>query len=75
MLKVEQNEQRSCPTTGITGRQTAAPDLFLCEVGRGTPAGEYQRRFWQPVCYISRTRRGAACACGRWARIWWSSRT
>ena len=26
-----------------------APDLFLAEVGPGTPCGEYQRRFWMPV--------------------------
>ena len=31
----------------------AEPDRALCEVGRGTPAGEYHRRFWQPVCYLS----------------------
>ena len=30
-----------------------APDLALVEVGRGTPGGEYHRRFWQPVCYES----------------------
>ena len=26
-------------------------DAELTHVGRGTPAGEYHRRFWQPVCY------------------------
>ena len=31
----------------------AEPDISLCEVGRGTPGGEYHRRFWQPVCYLS----------------------
>ena len=25
-------------------------DEELCRVGRGTPCGEYLRRFWQPVC-------------------------
>src|ERR1041384_2801903 len=29
------------------------PDRFLCQVGRGTPGGEYLRRFWQPVAYVS----------------------
>lgn len=31
----------------------AEPDLYLCGVTRGTPGGEYHRRFWQPVCYES----------------------
>ena len=29
------------------------PDRFLTEVGSGTPGGEYQRRFWHPVAYLS----------------------
>lgn len=28
-------------------------DRRLCEVGRGTPAGEYHRRFWQPIAYVT----------------------
>jgi len=36
---------------GYYRRQTAEPDMFLCEVTRGTPGGEYHRRFWQPICY------------------------
>jgi nitrite reductase/ring-hydroxylating ferredoxin subunit len=28
------------------------PDLILTQVGRGTPAGEYLRRFWHPVAYV-----------------------
>lgn len=27
--------------------------MFLCGVGRGTPGGEYLRRFWHPVAYVS----------------------
>jgi phenylpropionate dioxygenase-like ring-hydroxylating dioxygenase large terminal subunit len=38
---------------GYHRRQTAEPDLSLLEVGRGTPGGEYQRRFWHPICYVS----------------------
>ncbi len=53
MLKVEQNEQRKLAYSGYHRRQAAEPDMFLCEVGRGTPAGEYHRRFWQPVCYTT----------------------
>ncbi|MDH7798977.1 MULTISPECIES: Rieske 2Fe-2S domain-containing protein [unclassified Beijerinckia] len=36
---------------GYYRNQTAEPDLYLCGVLRGTPGGEYHRRFWQPVCY------------------------
>ena len=28
------------------------PDDFLTRVGRGTPCGEYLRRFWQPVAFV-----------------------
>ena len=44
------------PTRSYRGYETklsGAPDLTLCEVGRGTPAGEYQRRFWHPIAYTS----------------------
>ena len=29
------------------------PDMYLVQVGRGTPGGEYLRRFWHPVAYVS----------------------
>ena len=29
------------------------PDLDLCQTGRNTPGGEYLRRFWHPICYVS----------------------
>jgi phenylpropionate dioxygenase-like ring-hydroxylating dioxygenase large terminal subunit len=32
-------------------RTTPAPDPELTQVGPGTPAGEYLRRFWQPVAF------------------------
>jgi phenylpropionate dioxygenase-like ring-hydroxylating dioxygenase large terminal subunit len=38
---------------GYYRKQTAEPDLSLLEVGRGTPGGEYQRRFWHPICYVA----------------------
>ena len=38
---------------GYYRRQTADPDMTLCAVGRGTPSGEYLRRFWWPVAYLS----------------------
>lgn len=39
--------------SGYHRNQTAEPDQFLCQTGRGTPGGEYLRRFWQPVAYVS----------------------
>ena len=30
----------------------ADEDAFLTRVGRGTPCGEYLRRFWQPVAFV-----------------------
>jgi nitrite reductase/ring-hydroxylating ferredoxin subunit len=36
---------------GYTRKQTGEPNTFLCGVGRGTPGGEWHRRFWQPVAY------------------------
>lgn len=37
------------PYGGYDRRPSTTPDRELAEVGRGTPAGEYLRRFWQPV--------------------------
>jgi nitrite reductase/ring-hydroxylating ferredoxin subunit len=37
---------------GYHRKQTAEPDHFLTRVGRGTPGGEYLRRFWQPIAYL-----------------------
>lgn len=34
--------------TGIEG----TPDIELTQTRRGTPGGEYLRRFWQPVAYL-----------------------
>ena len=31
------------------GRAGQTHDAELCEIGPGTPCGEYMRRFWQPV--------------------------
>ena len=31
--------------------QVPKVDDELTRIGPGTPAGEYLRRFWQPVCY------------------------
>jgi len=50
MSDVDQAE-KSLAYNGYYRKQTAEPDMFLCEVTRGTPGGEYHRRFWQPMCY------------------------
>ena len=36
---------------GYTRKISDEPNIFLCGVGRGTPGGEWHRRFWQPVAY------------------------
>ena len=42
---------KSTAYSGYYRKISAEPDYYLCQVGRGTPGGEYHRRFWQPVCY------------------------
>jgi phenylpropionate dioxygenase-like ring-hydroxylating dioxygenase large terminal subunit len=37
---------------GYHQRQDVPPDNYLTQVGRGTPCGEYLRRFWHPVAYV-----------------------
>ncbi len=41
------------PHSGYYREIPDEPDMFLCGVGRGTPGGEYLRRFWHPVAYES----------------------
>jgi nitrite reductase/ring-hydroxylating ferredoxin subunit len=52
MGSAAENPKKSLTFRGYYQKQTAEPDLFLCQVGRGTPGGEYHRRFWQPVAYV-----------------------
>jgi nitrite reductase/ring-hydroxylating ferredoxin subunit len=40
------------PYSGYHRDLAAEPDRFLTQVGRGTPGGEYLRRFWHPVAYV-----------------------
>jgi nitrite reductase/ring-hydroxylating ferredoxin subunit len=42
---------RPGPYDGYHRRFVPAPDPELTRVGPGTPAGEYLRRFWQPVAF------------------------
>jgi phenylpropionate dioxygenase-like ring-hydroxylating dioxygenase large terminal subunit len=42
---------RPVPYDGYQRRLVPAPDPELTRVGPGTPAGEYLRRFWQPVAF------------------------
>jgi tert-butyl alcohol monooxygenase / tert-amyl alcohol desaturase len=43
----------SGPYRAYDQRVAPAPDYELTHVGPGTPMGELQRRFWQPVCFSS----------------------
>jgi len=45
--------QSAVPYSGYHQHLPTTPDLYLCQVGRGTPGGEYLRRFWHPVAYES----------------------
>jgi tert-butyl alcohol monooxygenase / tert-amyl alcohol desaturase len=38
---------------GYRQTQSGKPDLFLTQVGPGTPGGEYQRRVWQAAAWDS----------------------
>ena len=38
------------PFSAYLRRDITEFDEELCRVGRGTPCGEYLRRFWQPIC-------------------------
>ena len=44
------------PLSGYYHREVPREDEYLTHVGPGTPAGEYLRRFWQPVAYTSQLR-------------------
>lgn len=46
-------KQKARAFDGYYRKQTAEPDWRFCQVGRGTPGGEYLRRFWHPVAYLS----------------------
>lgn len=41
------------PYSAYERTRDIAPDDYLARVGRGTPGGEYLRRFWHPVCLSS----------------------
>ena len=40
------------PLSAYHHRDVPKEDEYLTHVGPGTPAGEYLRRFWQPVAYL-----------------------
>lgn len=44
---------RSLRFSGYHRNKSPQPDLYLAQTGAGTPGGEYQRRFWHPVAYLS----------------------
>lgn len=50
-----ENHQHSqlVPFSGYLSRDTPLEDEELTHVGPGTPAGEYLRRFWQPIAMSS----------------------
>jgi phenylpropionate dioxygenase-like ring-hydroxylating dioxygenase large terminal subunit len=52
-MAAEEKSRKASAFDGYYRKQTADPDLYLCGVGRGTPGGEYLRRFWHPIAYLS----------------------
>jgi nitrite reductase/ring-hydroxylating ferredoxin subunit len=49
----KENARTRLAFNGYHRKQTAEPDWLLCQVGRGSPGGDYLRRFWHPVAYVS----------------------
>lgn len=45
--------QQSLRFRGYVSDPTPEPDTYATAVRRGTPGGEYHRRFWQPVAYLN----------------------
>jgi phenylpropionate dioxygenase-like ring-hydroxylating dioxygenase large terminal subunit len=39
--------------SGYRRDPTPQTDAYLTQVGRDTPGGEYHRRYWQPIAYLS----------------------
>jgi nitrite reductase/ring-hydroxylating ferredoxin subunit len=50
-MKPDQNE-RALAYSGYQTPIDGTPDLELTQTARGTPGGEYLRRFWHPIAYI-----------------------
>ncbi len=46
----ERINEVNVPFGGYFTRITGTEDAEITHTGRGTPLGEYMRRFWQPVC-------------------------
>ena len=53
MASVEPNLRYAGYTIPFVGK----PDLEITQTSRGTPGGEYLRRFWQPVAYLHEVER------------------
>jgi nitrite reductase/ring-hydroxylating ferredoxin subunit len=49
----EGRDARPLAYSGYHRNDEGTSDLFLTQVGRGTPGGEYLRRFWQPICLLA----------------------
>jgi phenylpropionate dioxygenase-like ring-hydroxylating dioxygenase large terminal subunit len=49
---VPRSEGASARFTGYYTNLESRPDTYLTRVGKGTPPGEYLRRFWHPIAYF-----------------------
>ena len=49
---MESAERSDLKYSGYRSIAEAVPDFEITQTSRGTPGGEYLRRFWQPVAYV-----------------------
>jgi phenylpropionate dioxygenase-like ring-hydroxylating dioxygenase large terminal subunit len=49
---MEHANHNSLAYSGYQTEISGTPEHYLTQTGRGTPGGEYLRRFWQPVAYL-----------------------
>jgi phenylpropionate dioxygenase-like ring-hydroxylating dioxygenase large terminal subunit len=58
----QQAKLESLRFAGYRRDPTPQRDLYMTQVERGTPGGEYHRRFWQPIAYLSELSDRPLCA-------------
>jgi phenylpropionate dioxygenase-like ring-hydroxylating dioxygenase large terminal subunit len=49
---MDQFERQKLAYSGYRTEIAGSPDVEITQTTRGTPGGEYLRRFWQPVAYL-----------------------
>jgi phenylpropionate dioxygenase-like ring-hydroxylating dioxygenase large terminal subunit len=52
-MSLSEGRQKTLAFSGYHQKRDAEPDRMIAGVERGTPGGEYHRRFWHPVALVS----------------------